>query len=266
MSKGYVMMAMGKDYIEQAYLCAKSIQQTQTINNVSLITNDEVPELYKSVFDKIIPIPWQTSEDFYRTEDRWKIFHVTPYIETIVLDTDVVFLSNIDYIWTHLQKYDICFPESVYTYRGSVVTNDYYRKTFTKNNLPNIYCAMHYFKKNDVGLAYYKQLELVCKNFEEFYSIYLKKDKPKLSSMDVNHAITVLNMQLTKYKSNLLSIVHMKSKVQDWENTSDNWTDTIQYYVDKDINLKIGNYKQLGVFHYTEHNFCKKVLEKINVC
>ena len=53
MDKGYVMVAMGDDYVRQACLCAMSIKKTQTINNVSIVTSDTVPEEYKSVFDKI---------------------------------------------------------------------------------------------------------------------------------------------------------------------------------------------------------------------
>ena len=35
MSKGYIMIATGEEHIQQAYLCAKSIKQTQNIKNVS---------------------------------------------------------------------------------------------------------------------------------------------------------------------------------------------------------------------------------------
>ena len=40
MSKGYIMIASGEEHIQQAYLCAKSIKQTQTIKNVSLLYNE----------------------------------------------------------------------------------------------------------------------------------------------------------------------------------------------------------------------------------
>ena len=53
MTKGYIMVAMGDDYVRQAYLCAVSIKKTQTINNVSIVTSDTVPEEYKSVFASI---------------------------------------------------------------------------------------------------------------------------------------------------------------------------------------------------------------------
>ena len=34
MSKGYIMIATGEEHIQQAYLCAKSIKQTQNIKKL----------------------------------------------------------------------------------------------------------------------------------------------------------------------------------------------------------------------------------------
>ena len=56
---------------------------------------------------------------------------------------------------------------------------------------------MHYFKKSDIGLEYYKNLELVCKNFKEFYDIYVKKSKPKvLRPFDNSLAKKLANIEL----------------------------------------------------------------------
>ena len=112
MDKGYVMVAMGDDYVLQACLCAISIKKTQTIKNVTLITSDKVQDKYKNLFDKIIEVPWHDkhSKSFYKTEHRWKVFHLTPYEETVVLDTDMLFLSDISYWWKYFeQKLNIFF-------------------------------------------------------------------------------------------------------------------------------------------------------------
>ena len=53
-----------------------------------------------------------------------------------------------------------------------------------------------------------------------------------------------------------------KRQVQGWQNGSLNWMDTIPFYFTAKHELKIGNFLQHGVFHYTEHEFCKKVMEK----
>ena len=97
MSKGYIMIATGEEHIQQAYLCAKSIKQTQNIKNVSLLTGDQVSDQYKHVFDHVIAIPTsdRNTQNFYRTDIRWKAYHETPYQETVLLETDMLFLDDL---------------------------------------------------------------------------------------------------------------------------------------------------------------------------
>lgn len=261
MSKGYLMVATGLDYIHQAEVCAKSIKKTQAINNVSIMTDQ--PELVsnKNLFDSIIHIPSQDNnqQEFYRTDIRWKTFHVTPYEETVVLDTDMIFLTDVSEWWKYLSNYDVCFTKNVRTYRNTAIVNNYYRKTFVENNLPNLYCAFHYFKQNQIALDYYLKLKQVCRNYKKYYEIYTPKQTPDLSSMDVNHAITVLEQGLDNYIFEPASFVHMKSHVQEWENSNSNWLDTVPFYFTNNMELKIGNYLQHGIFHYTENAFCDKI-------
>jgi hypothetical protein len=48
----------------------------------------------------------------------------------------------------------------------------------------------------------------------------------------------------------------MKARCQDWKLIqTDRWQDKVGVYLDKNLNLKIGNYKQSGIFHYTEKDF-----------
>lgn len=267
MSKGYLLVALGKTYVEQAYLCAKSIKETQKINNVSIVTSDKVPSQFSDVFDKIIEVPWhdKDSKSFYITEHRWKVFHITPYEETVVLDTDIVFIDDVSHWWKYLSKKDIAFTTQVLDYRARLINNDHYRKAFTANSLPNIYCAFHYFKKNDVALEYYKSLEQVCTNHEKYYSVFVPKQTPKKSSMDINHAINILKTGHVDYELDCLKFTHMKSKIQGWENCSDNWIDTLPYYIGENFDIKLGNFKQHGILHYTEQQFCDTFLEEYYV-
>ena len=95
MSNGVCLLAQNNDktdYIRQAYALALSIVAKSPKQKVSLITNDTVSDRYKTVFDKIIPIPWDDSatESNWKIENRWKVYHVTPYRNTIVFDVDML--------------------------------------------------------------------------------------------------------------------------------------------------------------------------------
>jgi len=56
----------------------------------------------------------------------------------------------------------------------------------------------------------------------------------------------------------------MKSRIQGWTEPSDSWMQSVAAYFDDNCGLKIGNFQQQGVFHYTEKDFLDdKILKKL---
>jgi hypothetical protein len=279
MSKGIVMLAQNNsndDYVLQACVCAMSIALTNPDTNVSIITNDPVPEKYKKFFDQIIPIPWQddAANADWKIENRWKVFHVTPYNETVVIDTDMLVLQDISTWWKYLEEYDMFFTSKVFTYRQEEVISNYYRKTFVANDLPNIYTGFYYFKKCDMALEFFKWLELIVNNWELFYGNHTPEHYPGRCSIDVSAAIALKIMDIipkvTNNKTSYPSFTHMKPAVQRWFEVPLKWQDRVDLYINKDCEIKIGNHLQTGILHYTEKDFLDDVVisryeEKLNV-
>lgn len=264
MSKGIVVLAQNNstvDYVEQACLLAMSLKVTNPTVKISVITDNDVPEHYRNLFDKIIPIPFGDDADKseWKIENRWKMYHASPYDKTIVLDTDMLILQDISAWWDFLDNYELFFTSKVYTYRGDLVTNDYYRKTFTANSLPDLYVGLHYFKKSDFAKEFYKWMEVITQNWELFYGKYAKEQYPDRPSMDVTAAITtkILDCEdkVTNKIASFPSLTHMKSQIQNWKNPKTSWQDCVDTYITKNCKIKIGNHLQDGIFHYTENNF-----------
>ena len=144
MNKGFCILAENNyktDYVRQAYALACSIHKNNKNQYVSLITDDDVPKQYQNVFDQIIPIPWgnlAVNSD-WKIENRWKVYHLTPYENTFVMDADMLILEDISDWWYKCSEHNVAFTTDVLTYRKDVVTTNYYRKTFVENNLPNLY-------------------------------------------------------------------------------------------------------------------------------
>ena len=62
--------------------------------------------------------------------------------------------------------------------------------------------------------------------------------------------------QVTNPRVKYPSFVHMKPRIQNWTNSVvDRWQDRVGVYLGEDLQLKIGNFTQTGVFHYTEDDF-----------
>lgn len=258
--KGYCIFADGKEYVEQAYLCALSILASNNSYPVSLITNYPVPDRFYNIFDNIIAIPWYKEDNTrLKIENRWKIYHATPYEQTIVLDSDVLVLQNLDYAWNLLENYYVYYPTRVYTYRSELIKSDYYRKAFTANELPNFYNCLHYFKKSDRAKEFFSWVEIITNNWELFYGHFCAEYYPKQPSMDVTTAIAAKIMDcdtaISNNSSDIIEIVHMKSQIQNWKMPTSRWQDRVGVYLNENLQLKIGNYQQNTVFHYTENDF-----------
>jgi hypothetical protein len=261
--KGFLVLAQNSeniDYVKQAYALALSLHKTQSSCLISLVTNDPVPDDYKEVFDKIIPIPGddQASESVWKVENRWKLYHVTPYDETIVFDSDMLVLRSFDQLWDQLANYDVFFASNVVDFKGNKITDTYNRKMFTENNLPNLYFGLHYFKKNQPALEFYNTLAFVVANWERVYFDIAPKNKQKWVSMDVSAAIAakILGIEDQIVHPTLdFNFVHMKSNLQNIDPIPSNWINVLDYYFDESGNLLVSNMLQRGIFHYVTDTF-----------
>jgi hypothetical protein len=274
-NKGYLILAQNNsssDYVRMAYVLALTIKLSQNeVTSVSLITDivDAVPDHYKSVFDHVIEIPWYDDalDSEWKIENRWKIYHITPYDETILLDADMLFLTNIDNWWKYLnENYDLFITSKVLTYRNEIVTSNYYRKAFVDNDLPNTYSAFTYFKKSELAEEFWTLVEIIAKNWKEFYDRFLVNSKPKHLSMDIVFALAVKILDIEHRVTstfNYTTFTHMKSRAQNWYTVTDDWMDYGGVYLNKQGCLKISNYQQTGIFHYTEKKFLNDYVEYV---
>lgn len=263
-TKGILVFAQNSNltnYVEQACLLAMSLKVTNPETLISVVTNDNVPSEYVKLFDQIIPIPFNDDsvDSEWKIENRWKLYYASPYDRTMVLDSDMLILQDISSWWQFLSKYELFFTSKVLTYRGEEVTSDFYRKTFTANNLPNLYSGLHYFEKSKFALEFYKWLELVMQNWELFYGQYAKEHFPGRCSVDVSAAIVAKILDcdtlITNSKTSFPTFTHMKSQIQNWVQPKNSWQDCLGTYINRDCEIKLGNYTQTGILHYTENSF-----------
>lgn len=272
MNKGFCLLAQNNndtDYVKQAYALALSLHKHNKGQKISLITNDQVPDEWKEPFDQIIPIPWTDSAEnsSWKIENRWKVYHASPYEETIVLEADMLVLSDITHWWDELAKRELFFVSNVKTYRNETITSRYYRKVFDANKLPNLYSAFHYFKKGDTAKQFYTLLEIVMNNWELFYTMYAKDNYQKWCSVDLCAAIVskILGNETDITDPNsFITFVHMKPYVQNWKSVPEKWSSVIGRYYRNDGNLFLGNFLQTGILHYVEDEFLtNEIIEKL---
>ena len=264
-TRGYLILSQNTikdDYNRLAYGLALSIKNSQTTNaRVCLATDTPVKDLpgkYRSVFDHTVDIPWidAAADSKWKIENKWKYYYMSPFDETIILDADMVFPTDISHWWDILAKKDVWITDKPRTFKGDIITSTKYRNAFVTNNLPNVYTAFMYFKKTELSAELFKMTEIIFNNWERFYYDYMDENRPKMLSGDVAYALAIKLLGIENEcfgKSEYLpSFVHMKAHLQgiDEKYITEDWTKHIPTYFAEDGKFKIGNYEQSLPFHY----------------
>ena len=175
----------------------------------------------------------------------------------LLLDADMIFLRDISHNIRHfLDNTDLYVANRAYTYRGELVTSDFYRKAFTKNKLPNLYSYFTFFKKNKfVSKEFFSLCKEINEYKEEFKNLFLTEHIPKELGTDEIFALASKILDIDSEISYPLcfpKIVHLKPMIQNWQEPAGPVTNTVGFYLNIDAGLKIGNYQQCDIVHYQE--------------
>ena len=266
MSKGYIVIAQNNtehDYLEMTYALALSLKATQQENAICVCVDEHtkslITEKHEKVFDYIVDIPWGdvSGNDNWKIHNKWKYIHMSPFDETIILDSDMLFTHSVDHWWDYLATKDLWCCTNVKTFRGEDVTSDFYRKKFTELELPDVYSNFTYFKKTQPAFEFFRMVEIIMTHWNVYYDKFLKGTGQNWMSADVAFALAVklLDIEETACDYDIKDVptfVHMKSHVQNIpaNKISSIWTNSISSEVTDTLEVRIGNYIQNLPVHY----------------
>lgn len=260
MKFGYLLIVSEHDtidYLKLAYGLALSIKNTQKpgFDQVALVIDnkEKLADLKSNwVFDHVIE--WD-QETFW--DGRSWMDELTPFDNTVCLDVDMLFTRDYSH-WVEyfIENNELYVANKSYTYRGDEVIDQYYRKTFIRNNLPNLYSFYTFFKKDSVlAKEFFNLGRTIIKNPIEFSNIFLSELKPKVVGTDEAFALAAKILDIQDdiaYPLEFPRVVHMKPMIQNWPWPADCWSDHIGFYLNRKGQLKIGNYQQYDIVHYVE--------------
>lgn len=260
MNFGYLIFATSNDsidYLDLAYALAISIKLTQKegFDQVALVIDDSdrLSKLKSPwVFNHVIEV----AVDETGWNPRSRMYELTPFDNTVCLDSDMLFFRDHSHVIEPLIKseIDLFFPSKAYTYRGEVVSDDYYRKTFTENLLPNIYSFFSFFKKNsERANEFFSLARWIINRPEDFKNQFLSNKIPKIVGTDESLALSAKLLGISDsvtFDTDIIKVVHLKPMIQQWPWPTEEVFDHVGFYFDIDSQLKIGNYQQLDILHY----------------
>jgi hypothetical protein len=161
---------------------------------------------------------------------------------------------SIEYWWDILADRDLNICTTIRDFRGNISDNDFYRKTFTRSNLPQTYNAITYFKKSDLAARFYSLVEDIFTNWEEYCQL-LEYSTENRATTDVVYAIAakiigVENCTLPTFIE--FSMCHMKPAING--NITNRWYEEMVYEIYDSV-FRINTYPQIYPIHYHVKEF-----------
>ena len=256
MSQGYLVMAQG-NYLNMAVALAESIKKTQsTVNNISIIIDCDVTE-HPAVDNFIVLKNDLSGDDKWKIHNRCQFYELSPYDETVILDADMLFLSDVSGWWNMMNKYDMLITNKVKTYRDEWVNVNPYRKAFVANNMPNVYSAFTYFKKTQQNKTFFDLLKSIITNWNAWSVRYTPESRQTFPSIDLAMSIAVKILDIESEvttSADFPTFTHMKGGCQGWRTSSESW-DTVLGKYNTSQGIKLGPYLQSGILHYVQKDF-----------
>jgi len=192
MSRGFLWFAQNNsktDYVKLSITLAKSIKRWNKHNQVCVIT-DEKSKFENEHLD-IVKIMRQddSAEHEIKWANEYKAFGMTPFTHTIKLESDMLWTINTDWWWYHLWQHDLVFSVNCFDYRGNIIKDTPYRKLFIRNNLPNIYNGLVYFRKSKKAQQFFNIASDIVANWNDVRTKMLINCHDKYPSTDVVFAL-----------------------------------------------------------------------------
>jgi len=262
--QGFVTFAQNTadtDYLELAYVQALNIKATQTQNKyavvVDAVTREKVNERHHRVFDYIIDLPVDNNDpaSARKFANEWQVFHLTPFKETIKLESDLLFTRSIDHWWTAFRLKNVCLSHGCKNYLALPSAVRRYREFFDANRLPDVYNGLMYFRFSLEAKQFFEVAQHIQMNWP-YVRDSLKNCIEDQPSTDVLYALTALMVgeeTVTMPSMDFLNFVHLKPAINGVEETV-RVTDQMVTEFDRGM-IRINNVNQLQPVHYFEKDF-----------
>ena len=200
MSKGFLWFAQNNaktDYVELSITLAKSIKRWNRYNQVCVITDNE--SKFENEHVDVVKVIKQddSAEHDIKWANEHKAFAMTPFTHTIKLEADMLWTINTDWWWYHLSQHDLVFSVNCRDYRDNIIKETPYRKLFNRNQLPNIYNGLMYFRQSTEAQQFYNTARDVVKNWNDVKTRMLINCHDKYPSTDVVFALAYRIMDPT---------------------------------------------------------------------
>jgi len=271
--QGFLTFAQNSDvdYLQLAYAQAMSIKLVMPDARYAVIVDSatlaQVTDRHRTVFDHVISLPVDYAKDeAWKLANEWQAFDLTPFKETIKIESDILFTRSIEHWWTAFRLRDIVLSLGCRDHQGNLAQSRRYRQIFDDNNLPDTYNGLMYFRYSQLAHDFFNKARQVWQNWESV-TVQLKNYRDDGPSTDLVYAIVanIIGVEsCTLPECDFVNFTHMKSATNNWPGTP--WPELVVSETDLPM-IRINNINQYHPLHYHEKAWMtNEIIEEYEQC
>jgi hypothetical protein len=181
---------------------------------VTLVTNDKsLPEIQHYKFDNLIIAPEDNTnkkgKNLWLNKGRYRAYELTPYDETILLDTD--YLVNSDRLNRLFELYDdfMCAKEVSF-----LMSDRDEQEIISTYSFPTMWATVMIFRKSNRVKQIFECLEMVQKNYAHYASLYNFSSSMYRNDYAITIALRIVNGNTISKKDYIpWNLVHLGKEV-----------------------------------------------------
>ena len=249
MTQGYVIFAVDTnhtDYAQCARVLAKSLSAVGDTRSVTVIT---AQDLQKDTVSSKTHGPYS---------DDWQAYQLSPYDETIKLESDMIVTRSLDSWWTLLKNRDLHIASGCKNYRQQSSISRHYRLVNDQNELPDLYNGITYFKKSELAQEFFATVREIFANWSDINATLDKPSILKWGDTDTVYALAAraIGVEHCTLPDSTIQFVHMKPRINNL--LTEDWTQELIWEL-SGTDFRINTISQLYPVHYHDKTLAEQL-------
>ncbi len=261
--QGFLTIAQNNsttDYLRLAYVQAMSIKLTMPDSKYAVLvdasTHKLVSDQHRQVFDYVIELPVDDAAGVHwKLANEWQVFNLSPFKETIKLESDILFTRSIEHWWTMFRLRNLVISLGCKDFKGEPATSRQYRKVFDDNELPDVYTGLMYFRYTKEAHEFFNVVKAIYQHWD-LITPQLKNYRDEQPTTDLVFAIAANHLGVetcTLPGCDWINFAHMKNSINRWSGSTP-WPEMVVSELDLPM-IRVNNSNQYHPFHYQDKNW-----------
>jgi len=261
--QGFMTLAQNTDvdYLKLAYAQALSIKLAMPGSRYAVAvdphTAEQIQERHHRVFDYVVTMEDDhAANETWKLSNEWQIFDLTPFKETIKLESDILFTRDCSHWWHAFRFQDVVLSQGCKNFQQQLNKFREYRKVFDSNGLPDTYSGLMYFRFSQTAHDFFNLARSIFLNWAEVRDQTLSHCLDSQPTTDLVYAIAAKILGLEKCllpTVDFVNFTHMKNAINDWPQATA-WPELVMSEYDLPM-VRINNINQYHPLHYQEKSW-----------